>query len=97
MSERDDIIATLRAALPDLRQRWPIQSLARFGSMARGEAKETSDVDILVDFARPIPLSSFLALEQELGNLTRRRVDLVSSEALKPFIKGHVLSEALPL
>jgi predicted nucleotidyltransferase len=64
MSERDEIIATLRPALPDLRQRWPIRSLALFGSMVRGEAKETSDVDLLIEFDRPILLTPFLDLEK---------------------------------
>ncbi len=78
MSERDEIIATLRAALPDLRQRWPIHSLALFGSMVRGEAKETSDVDLLIEFDKPISLTPFLDLEKELERLTGRRVDLIS-------------------
>lgn len=95
MAERDKILAALRGAFPELQRRWPIRSLAVFGSMARGEAGAVSDLDILVEFDRPIGLSSFLALEQEFSAMTGRRVDLVSKLALKPYVARHVLSEAL--
>jgi len=97
MSEKDEIIANLRRSLPELRQRWPIRSLALFGSMARGEARPDSDVDILVEFEKPIGLFSFLELEGELERLVQRHVDLVSRPALKPFIGQRVLAEALVL
>jgi predicted nucleotidyltransferase len=53
------IARTLRASLPELRARWPIGSLALFGSRIRGDARPGSDLDVLVTFDRPIPLSSF--------------------------------------
>jgi uncharacterized protein len=95
MNDRDETLAALRQALPELQRRWPIRSLAVFGSMARGEASQASDLDILVEFGEPIGLSSFLALERKLSTLTGRRVDLVSRAALKRFIASHVLGEAL--
>jgi uncharacterized protein len=95
MSERDEILAVLRAALPDLRQRWPIRSLALFGSVARGDASAASDIDILVEFERPLGLSAFIALEASLAGLTGRRVDLVSRAALKPRIGRRILGEAV--
>jgi predicted nucleotidyltransferase len=82
MSEKDAIIARLSAALPDLRRRWPIRSLALFGSVVRDEARTESDLDLLVEFDRPIDLFAFLALEEELACLAGRRVDLVSRAAL---------------
>jgi predicted nucleotidyltransferase len=97
MSEKDAIIARLRAALPDLRQRWPIRSLALFGSMARDEATAESDLDVLVDFDKPIDMFAFLALEDELARLAGRRVDLVSRAALKRHIGQRILAEAVPL
>ena len=95
MPEADDILATLRTALPDLRQRWPIRSLALFGSVARGDAGPASDLDVLVEFERPVTLSAFLALEDELAVLAARRVDLVSAAALKPHIGRRVRAEAV--
>ena len=95
MPDAGDILATLRTALPELRQRWPIRSLALFGSVARGDAGPASDLDVLVDFERPVTLSAFLALEDELAGLTARRVDLVSARALKPHIGRRVRAEAV--
>jgi uncharacterized protein len=97
MSEKEAIIARLRAALPDLRQRWPIRSLAMFGSVVRDEARPESDLDILVEFDRPIDLFAFLALEEELADLAGRRVDLVSRAALKRHMGRRILAEAVPL
>jgi predicted nucleotidyltransferase len=97
VAERRDIVAVLRAALPELRQKWPIRSLALFGSRVRGDATPDSDLDVLVEFARPVALSSFLALEEKLTALTGLRVDLVSAAALKPYISERVRTEAVPL
>lgn len=93
----NDIAAILGLALPALKAEWPIRSLALFGSRVRGDATTSSDLDVLVAFERPVPLSSFLALEQRLGALTGLRVDLVSDAALKPYIGAHVRAEAVPL
>jgi len=97
MSEKDEIIANLRKSLPELWQRWPIRSLALFGSMIRGEARPDSDVDILGEFEKPIGLFSFLELEEELEKLVRRQVALVSKPALKPVMSEQILAEALSL
>jgi predicted nucleotidyltransferase len=97
MIEKDEILAALRAALPGLKQRWPIGSLAIFGSVARGNASTRSDLDVLVEFERPLGLSEFLALEDALSALVDRPVDLVTRDALKPHIGSRVLEEAVRL
>ena len=97
MAETDDIIASLRAALPGLRKQWPIRTLALFGSRVRDDATPLSDLDVLVEFDRPIGLSAFLALEEELAAITHLHVDLVSSAALKPHIGAQVRAEAIAL
>jgi uncharacterized protein len=97
MSEKDVIIARLREALPDLRRRWPIRSLALFGSVVRDEAGSESDLDVLVEFDQPMDLFAFLALEEALAGLAGRRVDLVSRAALKRHIGRRVLAEAVPV
>jgi uncharacterized protein len=84
MTDTGDIIAILRAALPGLRDEWPIRSLALFGSWVRDDATANSDLDVLTEFARPVALSSLLALDARLAAITGLRVDLVSAAALKP-------------
>ena len=97
MNERDEIIASLRVALPGLRKQWPIRSLALFGSRVRDDARPDSDLDVLVEFAEPVSLSSFLALEERLTVITELRVDLVSVAALKPYLGARVRAEAVAL
>ncbi len=97
MTVSDATIATLRSALPKLRLHWPIRSLVLFGSRVRNDATATSELDVLVEFNRPIPLSSFLALEARLAEITGLTVDLVSAAALKPYIGERVQAEAVSL
>jgi uncharacterized protein len=97
MIDREEVLAALREALPDLRQRWPIRSLGIFGSIARDDADVDSDVDVLVEFERPIGLSAFLALEDALRATVGRPVDLVSRAALKSHIGRHALRDLVPL
>ena len=97
MTEAGDLVEKLRAALPGLREQWPIRSLALFGSRMRDDATPDSDLDVLVEFERPIPLSSFLALEERLATSSGLRVDLVSAAALKPYIGERVRAEAVAL
>lgn len=97
MTDTADIIAVLREALPALREQWPIHSLALFGSRVRDDAVMGSDLDVLVEFAAPVTLSNFLALEDRLATITGLPVDLVSRASLKPFIGERVRAEAVSL
>jgi predicted nucleotidyltransferase len=97
MIDRDTTFATLRTMLPELRRRWPIRSLGIFGSFARGDLNDSSDIDVLVEFHRPIALSSFLALEDALEQSVGCKVDLVSHGALKPFMRQGVMRDLIPL
>jgi len=97
MTDREEVLTALRSALPDLRRRWPIRSLGIFGSIARGDAAADSDVDVLVEFERPVGLSAFLALEDTLRAAVGRPVDLVSRAALKPHIGRHALRDLVAL
>lgn len=68
-----------------------------FGSWVRDDATPASDLDVPVELARPVALSSFLALEARLAAITGLRVDLVSAAALKPYIGERVRVEAIAL
>ena len=76
-----------------LTEQFKVKEIGIFGSVVRGEDKETSDVDILVEFVEPIGLFKFLELEEYLSDLIGRKVDLVSKKALKPRIGKHILRE----
>jgi uncharacterized protein len=72
-----------------------VKTIAIFGSVARGEAEESSDIDLLVEFNRPVGLFEFIRLKNYLENLTGSQVDLVTSDALRPELRESILREAV--
>lgn len=91
---RDATIQTLQEAEGEIRS-LGVRRLALFGSVARGEANPGSDVDLLVEFAPgKKSFDRFMALSDLLERLLGHRVELVTVEALSPFIGPHILAEA---
>ena len=72
-----------------------VKSLALFGSSARDEARPDSDVDLLVEFSRPVGLFEFVRLKLVLEEILERRVDLVTPDALRESTKPEILKEAI--
>ena len=72
-----------------------VQSLAVFGSVAQNVSRPDSDVDLLVEFSRPVGLFEFVRLKGELEEILGRRVDLVTPDALRPMMKPQILDEAV--
>ncbi len=94
-SEAARIGSALRRRLPYLRRKYRVRSFAIFGSVARNRMRAQSDVDILVEFSKPVGLFTFLDLKADLEGLLKRRVDLVTADALKPQMREKVLREAV--
>ena len=95
--DHDELFQILRTVLPKIRDRYGVCALGLFGSYARGQARSSSDVDLLVEFDRPPSLFRFIELEQELSDLLGVKVDLVRKTALKPAIEQQVLGEVRPV
>ena len=91
---RDDILKVLHDGRPML-DAFGVAHLSLFGSFARDEGREDSDVDLLVEFRRPIGLFEFVRLQRELGELLGHPVDLVTPAALKPQLRDRILHEAV--
>lgn len=91
---RDEVIRRLRDSRESLAP-YHVRSLFLFGSVARDEATEKSDVDLLVDFDVTPSLFEFARLRRCLGELVGARVDLVSRTALKADLRDRILSEAI--
>ena len=90
------IVDSRRDELAALCRRFGVQRLEVFGSAARDDFdEEHSDVDLLVDFERPIGLFEFLRLRRTLSSLIGRPVDLVTRAALKPQLRDRILAEAI--
>jgi len=83
MIKKEDILQTLTKNKDSLYSKYPIKSLAVFGSVARDENIENSDVDLLVEFNDDIGIR-FIDLAEEIESLLNQRVDLVSKKAVKP-------------
>ena len=81
----------------ELKEKYGIEEIGIFGSYLRGEAKEESDLDILVEFNpyAKISLLEFVELENILSDLLGIKVDLVERSALKPRIGKQILSEVV--
>ena len=91
----DQIIMKLRENKLVLEEKYNVKTLGVFGSYVRGEQKEGSDLDILVEFQEPVGLFKFMELEEFLGKNTGVKVDLVSKKALKPRIGKYILDEVI--
>jgi predicted nucleotidyltransferase len=91
---REDAVERLVASERDIRA-LGVRRLALFGSVLRGEARADSDVDLLVQFSPGAKtFDRFLALSDLLEERLGRRVELVTTEALSPFIGPRILAEA---
>ena len=86
---RDEAVDLLRKHAPEIRS-LGVSSLALFGSVARDEATDESDVDILVDFKGAATFDAFMDLRDLLEQALGRRVDLVTRKALKPILRPFV-------
>jgi predicted nucleotidyltransferase len=68
-----------------------------FGSVARGEDTDESDVDLLVDLSSDVSLVGLSGLTREIGEIVGVEVDVVPADSLKRAIRERVLAEAIPL
>ena len=72
-----------------------VKSLMLFGSVARDEARTDSDVDLLVEFDRPVGLFTFVRLKRYLEEILDNSVDLGTPDSLKPYLQEPVFQEAI--
>ncbi len=93
----EEIKRILKANKAALSREFKVKEIGVFGSYLRGEDKEDSDMDILVEFNKTIGLLKFIALENHLSDTLGVKVDLVIKSALKPRIGKHILEEVVYL
>ncbi len=93
--KRDEVLKTLEGCREELRRQFGVKSLALFGSVARDEATDESDVDLLVEFDRPTGLFGLIRLQEHLGSILGRPVDVGTPNSLKPRIRANVLAESI--
>lgn len=94
---KDQITEIKNKILPVLKK-YDIKKAGIFGSVVRGEARNDSDVDILVEIdSDNLSLLDFVGIKLELEEALGRKVDLVEYSAIKPIIKTQILSEEVAI
>jgi predicted nucleotidyltransferase len=93
---REQVLETLRAHEPDLRHRG-VRHAALFGSVARNEAKPTSDIDILIEIEpnAPVGVFEYVGITQYLADLFPGRVDVANRSSLKPLVRPSAERDAV--
>lgn len=87
--KRDQIFAIAR--------QYGARNVRIFGSIARGEGKRDSDLDVLVDLEPGRSLLDIIAIKQDLEDLLNTKVDVVTEAAVSPYIREEVLRQAISL
>jgi len=92
MTSAGEIREILRKCLPEIRDKYGVTSIGIFGSYARGEEAPDSDIDIIVEFDRPIGWE-LVDLADHLESILHHKVDLVIRRSLHPLIRDTILAE----
>lgn len=93
--KQDTVLQILKQKTAEMTKQFGVKSLSLFGSVARNDANATSDVDLLVEFNRPVGYFGLFALQDYLEKLLGCRVDLGTPDSLKPYIKDRVMGELI--
>lgn len=70
-----------------------VSRIGVFGSMARGEATEQSDIDLIVEFSKRKSLLALVALERQMSETLGRRVDLLTEAAISPYLRDAIMND----
>lgn len=92
MTTKNDILSKLKELKPTLIREFAVKEIGLFGSFSDNSFTEDSDIDILVDFEKPIGWK-FFSLEIYLEKIFNRKIDLVTKNALKEQIKESILQQ----
>ncbi len=92
---RDEVLEALRAHKQILAERFGVTGISLYGSVARNQATEDSDIDILVRFHGPATSRAYFGLQFYIEDLLHSSVDLVTDKALRPELRSYVEREAI--
>ena len=88
--DQKSIEKILKKNLPTLKAEYSVQALFLFGSYARKTETKKSDIDLLVEFAEDVDLFTFIALKEYLQSALKKKVDLVTRDAIRPFMVSQI-------
>ncbi|MCH7926809.1 MAG: nucleotidyltransferase family protein [Candidatus Dadabacteria bacterium] len=93
MVSKDKLLTILKKELPYLSEQFSVKNIGIFGSYSRNDQTPESDLDILVEFIKPVGFLKFFDLEEYLTERLGMKVELLSSDAIKPLIKNNILAD----
>jgi predicted nucleotidyltransferase len=93
--KRDQVLKALQANRGRLASEFGVMSLVLFGSVARDQARPDSDIDLLVEFDRPVGYFGLFRLQDHLADLLGAPVDLGTPASLKERVRSRVLAEGI--
>lgn len=93
--DKHTVLSRLSECAPEIRRRFSVKALSVFGSVARGEAAEGSNVDVLVAFKQKATFDLFMDLKFYLEELLGRGVDLVTDKAIRPQVSRAIDQEMI--
>jgi predicted nucleotidyltransferase len=97
MKTLEEVKERLTQIKPRLQQAYRVTELGIFGSYARQEQTEASNVDVLIDYDQAPTLFKLVELREDLSDVLGMKVDVVTKNGLKPRIREQVLSEVVYL
>jgi predicted nucleotidyltransferase len=94
LDKRKKTIEEIKSKILKILKKNNIKRAGIFGSYARGEQRKDSDVDILVELGKPMGFA-FFGLNQELEEILKKKVDLITYHSLNPYLKDRILSQEI--
>ncbi len=90
-------IEEIKQKILPILQRYGVKRVGLFGSCVRGEMREDSDIDILVEIEKDISLLDFVGIKLEIEDALGKKIDLVEYSTIKPLLRERILSEQVTI
>ena len=97
MMSLDYVKSHIKGLKPYLDEKYSVCDIYIFGSFARGEQTDTSDIDVLVDFRKTPDLLTFIEIEDFISKNLHHKIDLVPKRKLKEQLKEQIMDEAIAI
>jgi predicted nucleotidyltransferase len=97
MKSIDEIKVLISEHKQELRENFKVKEISIFGSYARGEQENRSDIDLLVDFTELISLLKLVGLENYLKDILEEEVEVIPKDDIRTEFKERILKEAIPV
>ena len=95
MRQTNEIINQIRGMQRELHEKYHVSRIGIFGSFSQGHQTEKSDLDLVVEFERPIGIMAFIHLKDQITEKIGIPVDLVTPDGLHPLIRNAVMCEVI--